>query len=261
VGGSVTVTVITAVTDIVMEGLSGSCGALTGMIPTASTTATGSCIDGPAAGTEFGTYTVSPFTTYYVRVFGYVSAQGTFTIQAAGTPLSIRLAEISAVNVGSRNRVNWTTAQEVKGDYFTVERSADGDHFTPLATVNAKGEAATYTYWDETPLPGANHYRLKMMDASGSVSYSKVVTATVRTGAFTVDAYPNPVSDLLTVKVYGSAGSSATASITDVTGKVVKVVGVVDNEATIDMSGMAQGMYLVKYSDNLHSQTIKISKQ
>jgi hypothetical protein len=262
VGGSVTVNVITTGTmDVVIEGMSGSCGALTGMVPTASTTLTGTCIDGPAAGTEFGTYTVSPFTTYYVRVFGFTSAEGPFTIQATGTPLSVRLAAISATNAGSRNRVNWTTAQEVKGDYFVVERSADGENFSALATVNAKGQAATYTYWDETPLPGLNHYRLKMMDASGSVSYSKVVTATVRTATFTVEAYPNPVSEVLTVKVYGSTGTNATATITDVTGKVVKTVSVVNNEATVDMSGMAKGMYLVKYNDNVHSQTIKIHKQ
>ena len=231
------------------------------MVPTASTTLTGTCIDGPAAGTEFGTYTVLPFTTYYVRVFGYTSAEGPFTIQATGTPLSIRLAEISAVNVGTRNRVNWTTAQEVKGDYFIVERSADGEKFNALATVNANGQPATYTYWDETPLPGLNHYRLKMMDAAGGVSYSKVVTATVRTGAFTVEAYPNPVSDVLTVKVYGVAGSNPTLTITDVTGKVVETITVVNNGASINMSGLAQGTYLLKYTDSRQTETIKVNRK
>src|SRR5690606_14978031 len=92
VGGSVTVDVITTGTmDIVMETFSGICGGLTTMTPTAASNPTPiSCVDQVAAGTDFGTYTVAPFTTYYVRVFGYVGAQGAFTIQATGSPLSIK---------------------------------------------------------------------------------------------------------------------------------------------------------------------------
>jgi hypothetical protein len=41
----------------------------------------------------------------------------------------------------------------------------------------------------------------------------------------------------------------------------VKMVNVVNNEAIINMSSFAQGMYLVKYSDNNHTQTIKVNKQ
>src|SRR5690606_23301553 len=136
----------------VMEVLSGSCGVtMTGLIPTASTTATGSCIDGPAIGTEFGTYTVTPFTTYFIRIYGFNLDQGTFTIQAIGTPLAIKLADISATNVGNRNRIDWSTATEASGDMFDVQRSTDGRNYTTLATIDAKGETSTYSFWDVTP--------------------------------------------------------------------------------------------------------------
>ena len=165
------------------------------------------------------------------------------------------------MNSGSRNRISWTTGEEEKGDYVILERSGDGANYSELATINAKGAPSTYSYWDETPLTGINHYRLKMMNAAGNASYSKVVTATVKNGAFTVEAYPNPVSEMLTVKVYGTAASNPRVSISDATGKIVKVINVVNNEAIINMSSFAQGMYLVKYSDNNHTQTIKVSKQ
>jgi hypothetical protein len=115
---SVTVTVVTTAADVVLQTFSGTCGAFTGLIPTASTTANLSCIDGPAVGTEFGTYTVAANTTYYVRVYGYSSSQGTFTIQATGTTLAIKLRDISATNIGNRNRVDWSTEAEVAGDRF-----------------------------------------------------------------------------------------------------------------------------------------------
>jgi hypothetical protein len=201
-------------------------------------------------------------TTYYVLVTGWSATSfGPFTLNVAGQPLAIKLGNITATNVGSRNRVDWNTESELTGDRFEVERSADGRNFTYMSTVNAKGQASAYSCWDETPVAGINYYRLKMMDAAGASSYSKVVTANVKSGAFTVEAYPNPVSDLLTVKVYGTAGSNPTVTVSDVTGKVVMVKTVTNNEATVNMSGMAQGMYLVKYSDNNHSQTIKVNKQ
>ena len=263
VGGPVTVTAITTGTmDVVMEAFTGSCGAFTSLNPTSSSTpGTASCIDGPAAGTEFGVYNTFPFTTYYVRVYGFNSAQGAFTISAAGTPLSIKLLSINAVNAGSRNRIDWTTGEELKSDYMLLQRSADGANYTDLSRIEAKGTPSAYSYWDEKPVTGLNHYRLKMVDAAGTFSYSQVVTATVKGGAFTVEAYPNPVSEVLTVKVYGNAAANATVTITDVTGKVVRVVSVENNQASIKMGSLAHGTYMVKYSDSEHTQVIKVNKQ
>jgi hypothetical protein len=248
--------------DIVMEVFTGSCGSFTSLNPTSSSTpGTGTCIDGPAAGTEFGVFNTFPFTTYYVRVYGFNSAQGLFTINATGTPLSIKLLSINAVNAGSRNRIDWKTGEEMKSDYMIMQRSADGNNYSDLSRIEAKGTPSAYTYWDETPVTGLNHYRLKMVDAAGSFSYSQVVTANVKGGAFTVEAYPNPVSEVLIVKVYGNAAANATVTITDVTGKIVSVVSVENNEASIKMGSLAQGTYLVKYSDSNHTQVIKVNKQ
>jgi hypothetical protein len=264
VGGPVTVTVITTgVMDVVIQGFQGACGSLTAMVPTASTTVNVTCVDGPAAGTEFATYTTVANTTYYVRVYGYLSLQGSFTIQATGTPLTVELGNISATNVGNRNRVDWNTLSEHHGDYFIVERSADAVHFTALDRVDGKGLAASYSYWDENPVTGVNHYRLKMLDASGSFNYSDVVKAVVKgNGKFTVEAYPNPVgNEMLQVQVYGQTANNASVTVSDVTGKIIRVVSVVNNKAEINMTSVAQGVYLVRYSDAVRTETIKVNKQ
>src|SRR5690606_20583088 len=146
-----------------------------------------------------------------------------FFIHTGSNPLAIDLKNISAVNMGSRNRVDWATGTEQSGDRFELERSADGTNFRKLADITAKGQPSGYSYWDETPVTGVNYYRLKLVDASGKGTYSKVVTATVKSGNFTVEAYPNPVKDVLTVKVFGVQGKDATMSITDITGKVIRI--------------------------------------
>lgn len=263
IGGSVTVTVISTIADFVMQGYSGSCtGTLTPMTPTSSSSPSiQTCIDGPAAGTEYGVFTVSANTTYYIRVYGYNTDQGTFTIQAVGNPLAIKLLNINATNVGNRNRINWSTEDEAKGDMFELERSVDGRNFTTIATIAAKGQPSNYTYMDEDPITGVNYYRLKMKDVAGNIEYSSTVQAMVKGGKFLVQAYPNPVSDVLTVEVYGTDAATGTLTISDVTGKVVKVINMEDGVATVDMKGMAQGMYLVRYADDNHTQVIKVNKQ
>jgi hypothetical protein len=200
--------------------------------------------------------------TYWTLTFSVTGFSG-FFIHTGNAPLSIDLVTISAVNAGHRNRVNWSTASEKEGDYFHLERSADGRNFSVLATVKAKGERSDYTYWDENPVNGINYYRLKMYDAAGSYKYSKVVSATVKgSGSFTVEAYPNPVSNSnLTIVAYGTNDKEATVTITDVTGKLIKTVTMINGMVEVDMKALAQGIYLVKYADAHHTETIKVNKQ
>jgi hypothetical protein len=197
---------------------------------------------------------------YWSMTFPVTGFSG-FFIHSGASPLTLDLSDISAINAGNRNRIDWSTSNEQKGDKFELERSGDGERFSKLAGINAKGSASTYSYWDEMPLGGVNYYRLKLIHTDGSSSYSKVVTATVRgTGAFLVEAYPNPVSHKLTVKVSGATGSSANVILTDVTGKTITTVTVTDDKAEINMSGLANGVYFVKYSDSKQSHTIKVNK-
>jgi len=101
-----------------------------------------------------------------------------------------------------------------------------------------------------------------MTDASGRSEYSKVVTATVKgNGSFFVEAYPNPVTDMLTVKAYGTEDANATITVMDVAGKVLKMVSVTNNTAQVNMKELASGIYFVKYSDNKHSETIRINRK
>ncbi|RYZ56391.1 MAG: T9SS type A sorting domain-containing protein [Sphingobacteriales bacterium] len=185
-----------------------------------------------------------------------------FYLMMGSNPLVADLGEVNAVNAGSRNRVDWTTLSEQQGDFFEVERSLDGSNFSKIGTVNGKGRAATYSFWDNSAAEGVNYYRLKLTDVSGTYAYSKVVNATVKNAnTLTVEAFPNPVKEVLNIKVYGNAGANATISLTDVTGKVISIMSVKDNAATFNMNGLAAGVYLVKYTDGSNSQSIKINKQ
>jgi hypothetical protein len=250
--GDVTVTATNTSGDLVLEILSGTCGAFTEI----------DCQDIPAIGTETSVLTGLAAGTYYARVYGFLGSQTSFNIQVTGAPLAIKLHQISAENIGRRNRISWNTASEDKGDYFIVEKSTDASVFTEIGKVAGNGQASTYSFWDENPVSGVNYYRLKLLSANGATGYSRTVSATVKDGlSFTVDAYPNPVANQLTVKTYGQQGDNAMVSICDVTGRVIRIVALNGDKASINMSQMASGVYLIKYSDSDHSQTIKVNKQ
>ncbi|HTN46836.1 MAG TPA: GEVED domain-containing protein [Flavipsychrobacter sp.] len=265
-GGTINDTVNTTSSgvDVVVQMFSGPCTALIPMIPTAGTTfnTTNGCVDGPAAGIEWSTYTVAANTTYYIRVYTYAATPtGPFSIQIAGAPLAIKLDNITATNVGSTNKVVWNTLAEEKSDRFELQRSTDGKSFETIHAIGANGTPSRYTYDDRNAFQGANYYRLSMKEANGKQQYSKIVVATVNGKRFAVTAYPNPVSEDLTVIVSGTQGSQATILVTDVTGKTVLSKNMEGAVETLNMSGLANGIYLIKYVDSDRTETIRVTKQ
>lgn len=176
-------------------------------------------------------------------------------------PLPIKMENISAVNVGASNRVDWNTLAEHDGDMFEIERSQNGQQFTKIDEMKANGFASRYNFLDNQPFNGINYYRLKLVNNDGSRAYSKIVHATVATTGFQVDAYPNPVSHNLNVKVKGAINGKGTVTLTDATGRLISTQDVDANGmVTINMQHLAQGLYMVKYQDDVNTQTIKVDK-
>lgn len=74
--------------------------------------------------------------------------------------------------------LRWETKLEKRPKGFEIERSRDGENFTPLSKVSGKtkNNRQKYRFRDVFPSPGTIHYRLRMVDASGESSYSAVET-------------------------------------------------------------------------------------
>jgi hypothetical protein len=200
---------------------------------------------------------------YWEMTFPVIGFSGFYIHTAYGHPLAIGISDISALNKGTKNRVDWKTATEDRGDMMTLERSADGANFSKIADIATHGKASDYTYWDETPVQGVNYYRVKVTAASGNIAYTKIVTATVKaqTGQLAITAIPNPVKDKVMVSIYGSSSQSGTVEVMDPTGKRLLQYTTEDNSAVIDMSGLPSGIYFIRYTDEQGSVSTRINKQ
>lgn len=74
-------------------------------------------------------------------------------------------------------------------------------------------------------------------------------------------AFPNPTSDRLTLSVSGSHQNQATVTIADMTGKLMRTISMTGTTSDINIADLPSGIYLLKYNDGEHVETLKLTKQ
>jgi hypothetical protein len=186
-----------------------------------------------------------------------------FTIGSSGgsTPLPVHLTDVSATNEGPKNRIEWHSAAEAGLDHYEVERSTDGNNFSYMTDVAATGHAFGYLTYDNQPNEGLTYYRIKMVEQGGLSSLSQIVYAFMKVGDNeTVTVFPNPVTDVLHVEVFG-ATDKASVVLTDLSGKVISPLTLSNGKAEFSTANLATGVYFVKFTDGSVNQTIKVDKQ
>ncbi len=79
---------------------------------------------------------------------------------------------------------------------------------------------------------------------------------------FAVAAFPNPVQDLVEVSMHGLQKGNSKLMLMDMNGKLIKTI-VVDgrDKVGIDMGELAQGLYLLRYTDNEQVYTLRLTKK
>lgn len=96
-----------------------------------------------------------------------------------GQFLPVEFTSFTARQAGKAVQLHWSTATEINNDYFAVEHSTDGRHFTVIGKVSGFGttqEAQYYNFVHDTPGNGLNYYRLNQYDFDGAHEYSKIQT-------------------------------------------------------------------------------------
>jgi hypothetical protein len=167
------------------------------------------------------------------------------------TPLPIKLISFNAISTNDFINIIWKTIEEITNDYYTIERSSDGIHFTSIAKVFAiqKGSSiATYSEYDYSSLEATSYYRLKQTNFNGSYSYSNIVAVNTQNNQTDWMLYPNPSKDgNFTIKSNMNATDIISITITDVTGNVVRRFDISDYASEIQVSNLSSGLYIVRF--------------
>lgn len=115
------------------------------------------------------------------------------------TVVPVTFTDISATRYSERLiDVLWKVENEIAINRYEIERSTDGRGFVKIGTSNPtanNGGSTSYIHHDEHPLDQDNFYRIKSVNESGSIQYSRIVKVSSFKSLPGIIAYPNPVVD------------------------------------------------------------------
>ena len=181
-----------------------------------------------------------------------------------GAPLPIDLLNLRAEAQEQEIKVSWTTASETNNDFFTVERSKNGNDFEPIGKVDGNGtttELSNYFYIDQNPDSGINYYRLLQTDFDGKTSSSSIVNATLKGDRF-YNIYPSKVNNFITIEKTEKTNEDLVVSIQDLNGRIFQTVEFdsSDQKMEIRLKELPAGNYFLTISNGLSKEIFKFIK-
>jgi len=189
--------------------------------------------------------------------------------EAAALP--IHLLYFTAKPQSNRVRLDWATASETNNDYFTVERSQDGENFSELFKKPGAGISTTNLYYfgyDNKPFDGISYYRLKQTDYDGKYEYSNIESvnfnylATNKESDFKI--YPNPaVNHKFALSYEVNKSLQIEMKLYNAVGQLIYQTDWVSekgvNQKEFSFPELAEGLYMIElYKANEEVQKYKV---
>jgi GH35 family endo-1,4-beta-xylanase len=178
------------------------------------------------------------------------------------TVLPVTLHSFEARKTDNKVTLTWTTETETNNAYFEIERSTDGQIYTPLLRVNAHTNGPgikDYVAYDNNPHAGLNYYRLVQYDIDGQKKYHSI--RLVRFGGkngTSIQVYPNPASSFFTIRTDPGV-KGATITISDALGRNIKTfVMPTTGILTVQSANFTNGIYYVRVKRNGETKTSKM---
>lgn len=133
--------------------------------------------------------------------------------------LPVELLQFTAKPTPQGTLLAWDVAWEVNNDYYSIQHSADGEHFNTIGKVKGFGttdEKKHYSYLHPEPAHGKNYYRLGQTDINGTTRFYDVVELSA-----TRDILPIIIwkESGITITGLAAGGERGNIQITDLSGK------------------------------------------
>jgi len=163
--------------------------------------------------------------------------------------LPVYLHTFKAAASGKEAKLRWTVTMDKgeEGAYFEIQRSMDAIHFESVGYVEVEQGVLAYTWKDEAPM-ALNYYRLKIFNADGSFFFSPIRAVNMGEAvAQQIVLYPNPVQDVLTVRLNEPLKTAASLKIIDVLGRTVQTHSFEKDAMRLDLptSQLERGNYFL----------------
>lgn len=207
--------------------------------------------------------------TYYVHMRSLCagSDSSAWSLDSFRTPVPCRAPKIELANLGSNYAVlYWPSVNTAyKYEYSVNESPSTPSLGTPITTtsVMASSLIGGYKYYIHVRC-SCDYFSVMSVSPWSTLGFDTKLPSGINelknSGRF-LQVYPNPVKDILTVKLKEKVTGTGMITVTDVTGKSVRVAVVTEDKVLVNMSGLPAGMYQLRYKDNKTTEVISISKQ
>lgn len=196
-------------------------------------------------GTLFQTFLTTPQSAPSCAL---VSANFVAVTIQNNTPLPLHYLDMSARVIDHSVQLDWKILPEDVSvvERFTVLHSRDGEVFAPLAE-SGPGELKVteggYRFLHTDPVPGANFYQVKQTSKNGSITYSQVRKAYIRSKQDMV-IMPNPAKGYVIIRLR-DAPLPLKLTLCDLSGRKIRTYTITEVNSRLDFSFLAPGMYLL----------------
>jgi hypothetical protein len=184
-------------------------------------------------------------------------------------PLPLSIIRFSGTLNQGIPLLKWTVAENETGDHFELQKSNDGTRFSTVAAISVtdKEGLESYAYNDQKIFGSNTYYRLKMVNKTFTIAYSKIIVlkdVKAKNGG-KLSILDNPVGSSLTFNYNASQTGIKTVDLYSTSGvkvysaKVTVQTGVNSISLTLG-NRVTKGIYIMEFSDNTEISTAKIIK-
>jgi predicted outer membrane repeat protein len=182
-----------------------------------------------------------------------------FFIKTQSSPLPVHWVSISAsMNTESLPVITWKV-QETDVAFYSVQKSLDARRFETIGRVEGYGDGLhSYQFSEADILKGNAYYRISQTDTDGTTTFSRIVTLNSENRLDASSVYPIPARNDVFIEVKSAANEGCQVTLTDLSGKDLKVQQLKTGANKVDVSGLKTGIYLLRTS---RGEIFKIIKE
>lgn len=159
-----------------------------------------------------------------IQVTG-ITSFGDFAVGESLSALPVNLYNLRGYSKNQGIQVEWITQSEINMERYEIERSANGQQFTKIGSVAAKGNSSfiyNYSWFDANPLNGINYYRIISVEKTGQKNLSPIVKVNLSNGKSEIIFYPNPViGNAIKLQLNNMQSGNYTISLTNTMGQMI----------------------------------------
>jgi hypothetical protein len=114
-------------------------------------------------------------------------------VTSFSTIIPVTFGGISATVSNGVVKISWSIETEINTKQYIIERSSNGSQFSQAGVLTANN-ASNYSWLDNSPISGNGFYRVKSIDANGTVKYSNIIKVNISDKLPEIVIAPNPVT-------------------------------------------------------------------